>query len=193
MYCASVCQRFINHMMKSSNGNIFCVAGHLCGEFTGNRWIPHTKASDAELWCFFFICTRIDGWLRKQWWGWWFETLSCPLWRHCNEGFYWNYHPLFWFSLLTKSLVPCEFFNMTPKIVPIKWEENSKCQCRYRWHSLSLVGMSNWQSRVWWTTIGVNKYPGNIPLPRRCIVYKLNNLIDRSTLRSPGAPFTNMD
>ena len=24
----------------------------LCGEFTGPRWIPHTKASDAELWCF---------------------------------------------------------------------------------------------------------------------------------------------
>ena len=26
--------------------------GHLCGEFTGPRWIPHTKTSDAELWCF---------------------------------------------------------------------------------------------------------------------------------------------
>ena len=25
---------------------------YLCGEFTGPRWIPHTKASDAELWCF---------------------------------------------------------------------------------------------------------------------------------------------
>ena len=24
----------------------------LCGEFTGHRWIPRTKASDAELWCF---------------------------------------------------------------------------------------------------------------------------------------------
>ena len=25
----------------------------LCeGEFTGHRWIPLTKASDAELWCF---------------------------------------------------------------------------------------------------------------------------------------------
>ena len=24
----------------------------LCGEFTGQRWIPLTKASDAELWCF---------------------------------------------------------------------------------------------------------------------------------------------
>ena len=38
--------------MTSSNGNIFRVTGPLCGEFTGPRWIPLTKASDAKLWCF---------------------------------------------------------------------------------------------------------------------------------------------
>ena len=45
-----------NFMMTSSNGNIFRGTGHLCGEF---RWIPHTKASDAELWCVFFYVTVI--------------------------------------------------------------------------------------------------------------------------------------
>ena len=39
-------------MMTSSNGNIFRVTGHLCGEFSGPLWIPRTKARDAELWCF---------------------------------------------------------------------------------------------------------------------------------------------
>ena len=39
-------------MMTSSNGNIFRVTGLLWVEFTGHRWIPLTKASDAELWCF---------------------------------------------------------------------------------------------------------------------------------------------
>ena len=39
-------------MMTPSNGNIFCVTGHLCREFTGRWWIPCTKASNAELWCF---------------------------------------------------------------------------------------------------------------------------------------------
>ena len=39
-------------MMMSSNGSIFRVTGLLWGEFTGHRWIPLTKASDAELWCF---------------------------------------------------------------------------------------------------------------------------------------------
>ena len=32
-----------DHTMTSSNGNIFRVTGH--------RWIPLTKASDAEFWC----------------------------------------------------------------------------------------------------------------------------------------------
>ena len=30
----------------------FRVTGPLCGEFTGHRWIPLTKASVAELWYF---------------------------------------------------------------------------------------------------------------------------------------------
>ena len=36
-------------MMPSSNGNIFSVTGHLCGEFTGQRWITRTKPSDTEV------------------------------------------------------------------------------------------------------------------------------------------------
>ena len=32
-------------VMTWSNGNIFRVTGHLCGEFIGHRWIPRTKAS----------------------------------------------------------------------------------------------------------------------------------------------------
>ena len=42
-----------------------------------SRWIPHTKASDAELWCFLWS-------LSKQPWGWWFETPPWSLWRHRN-------------------------------------------------------------------------------------------------------------
>ena len=47
----NILHKFVPDMMTSSNGNIFRVTGHLCGEFTGPRWIPHTMASDAELWC----------------------------------------------------------------------------------------------------------------------------------------------
>ena len=38
--------------MTSSNGTIFRVTDTLWGESTVHRWIPVTKASDAELWCF---------------------------------------------------------------------------------------------------------------------------------------------
>ena len=53
------------YMMTSSNGNIFRVTGHLCGEFTGHRWIPDTKASEAEPLMFSLICAWINGWVNN--------------------------------------------------------------------------------------------------------------------------------
>ena len=32
-----------------------------------------------------FFDLHLNKWLSKQSWGWWFETLSCPLWRHNND------------------------------------------------------------------------------------------------------------
>ena len=52
------------YMMTSSNGNIFRVTGHLCGEFTGPLWVPRTKACDTELWYFFDL--RPNKRLNKQ-------------------------------------------------------------------------------------------------------------------------------
>ena len=54
------------NMMTSSNGNIFRVTGHLCGEFTGPRWIPHTMASDAGLWCYGGVNNGEAGDLRRH-------------------------------------------------------------------------------------------------------------------------------
>ena len=44
--------------MTSSNGNIFRATGPLCGDFTGHRWIPLTKATDAEFWCFLWSVAK---------------------------------------------------------------------------------------------------------------------------------------
>ena len=55
--------------MTSSNGNVFRVTGHCCGEFTGDWWIPSTKASDAKLCC--FLRSAPEERLIKQWLGWW--------------------------------------------------------------------------------------------------------------------------
>ena len=44
----------------------------------GNSPASVTRSFDV----FFDLC--LNKRLRKQSWGWWFETLSPPLWRHCN-------------------------------------------------------------------------------------------------------------
>ena len=48
------------------NGNTFRVTGPLCGEFTGHRCIPLTKASNAELWCFLWSAPWINGWVNNR-------------------------------------------------------------------------------------------------------------------------------
>ena len=70
---------YIYCMMTSSYGNIFRVTGPLCGEFTGDRWQwPVTRSFDV------LFDLRLNKRLSKQSGGWWFETSSHPLWRHCN-------------------------------------------------------------------------------------------------------------
>ena len=64
-------------MMTSSNGNIFRVTVN--GEFPSQR--PVTLSFDA------IFDLRLNKHLSKQSWGWWFETQSCSLWRHCNDKY----------------------------------------------------------------------------------------------------------
>ena len=68
--------------MTSSNGSIFRVTCLLWRESTGHRWIPLTKANDAELWL--FIWTAPEQGVAQQWRRWWFKTPSHSLWLYCN-------------------------------------------------------------------------------------------------------------
>ena len=63
-------------IMTSSNGNIFRVTG----PFPSQR--PMTRSFDV------FFDLRLNKRLSKQSWGWWFETPSGSIWRHCNELFF---------------------------------------------------------------------------------------------------------
>ena len=81
----------IDIMMTSSNGNIFRVTGPLCSEFTGRRWNPIKKASDAELWS----APWINGWvnnLRLEIW----DTIALimtSLWRTSTPALMSNHMP----------------------------------------------------------------------------------------------------
>ena len=82
-------------MMTSSIGNnIFRVTGHLCGEFIGPGEFPAQRPVTRSFDVFFDL--RLNKWLSKQSWGWWFEMLPCPLWCHCNVSgslqWYWDSH-----------------------------------------------------------------------------------------------------
>ena len=69
-------------MVTSSNGNIFRVTGHLCGEFTGPGEFPTQTPVTRHFDVFFDLC--LNKRLSKQSRGWWFETQSYPLWRQYN-------------------------------------------------------------------------------------------------------------
>ena len=78
-FTSFTCKSFFS-MMTSSNGNIFRVTGHLCGEFIGHHTQrPVTQSFDD------FFDLRLNKRFSKQSWGWWFETPWSSLWCHCNE------------------------------------------------------------------------------------------------------------
>ena len=67
------------HQMETFSALLATCAGNsrVPGEFPTQR--PVTGTFDV------FFDLRMNKRLCKQWRGWWFETLLCPLWRHHNE------------------------------------------------------------------------------------------------------------
>ena len=66
------------HQMDTGYALLALCAGHspVTGEFPAER--PLTRSFDV------FFDLRLNTWLSKQSWGWWFETQSHSFWRDCN-------------------------------------------------------------------------------------------------------------
>ena len=66
------------HQMETFSALLALCAGNSpgTGEFPTQRLV--TQSFDV------FFDLRLNKLLSKQSWGWWFETLPCPLWRHSN-------------------------------------------------------------------------------------------------------------
>ena len=66
------------HQMKTFSALLVICAGNspVPGEFHEQK--PVTQSFDV------FFDLHLNTWSNKQSWGWWFETLSHPLWRHCH-------------------------------------------------------------------------------------------------------------
>ena len=82
-----------SHQMETFSALLAICAGNspVPGEFPTQR--PVTRSFDV------FFDLRLNKRLSKQWRGWWFETQSCPLWRHRNANSgpdHWCYCPGWW-------------------------------------------------------------------------------------------------
>ena len=67
------------HQMETFSTLLSICAGNspVSGELPAQR--PVTRSFDV------FFDLRLNKRLSIQSWGWWFEMLSRPLWRHCND------------------------------------------------------------------------------------------------------------
>ena len=85
-YCTCRCSNtylyltWWRHQMETFSMLLAICAGNslVTGEFPAQR--PVMGSFDV------FFDLRLNKWLSKQSWGWWFETPSCPLWRHSNDS-----------------------------------------------------------------------------------------------------------
>ena len=70
-----------------------------------------------------FFGLRLNKWLSKQWWGWWFGTLSRPFWRHCNG------HVQFVATALLLA-------HQLHYLIYLKWQQ---WPCRYSMYELCMI------------------------------------------------------
>ena len=86
------------HQMETFSVLLDLCAGNslVTGEFPSQR--PMTRSFDV----FFDLC--LNNQLSQQSWGWWFETPSRSLWRHCNDPYHGT---VVWKLKLTGYLSAC--------------------------------------------------------------------------------------
>ena len=105
------------YRMTSSNGNIFRVTGHLCGEFTGPGEFPTQMPVMRSFDGFFDI--SLNKRLSKQPLGWGFETPSWSLWRHYNEHIVLRIISLHMASSQNEFLSGSKFVNIVSTITSL--------------------------------------------------------------------------
>ena len=109
-------------MTTSSNGNIFRVNRLVCVEFTGHRWVPPTKGSYAELWCFLWsaleeTAEQTNGtlaiWDAIAWWRhgnvpWnMHSALACFVWTFYRCIYRWSSNEWQWPTLIANWRCVC--------------------------------------------------------------------------------------
>ena len=152
------------HQMETFSALLALCAGNspVHGEFPTQR--PVTLSFDV------FFDMRLNKQLNKQTWGWWFERLSRPLWRHRNDKkSYCLYSDWsFWHSILRKvSLFKkkkddknnCSqndkvffIYKLWVSIfISIAWDHNHAISLSYTFYSF-------WHASYWWIPLRMWSY-----------------------------------
>ena len=113
---AETSETWWRHQMETFTDHL-CWESIVTGKFTTQR--PVTWRFDV------FFDLRLNKRLTEQSWGWWFDTLSRPLWRHCND--------IVLTQLLPKFRNPFEILQSVHEIVT-KWPI-TLCEIIQTWHS----------------------------------------------------------
>ena len=124
------------HQMEAFSALLAICAGNslVPGEFPAQR--PVTRSFNV------FFDLRLNKRLSKQSWGWWFETLPCTLWRHCNDKSY------------------CRSVTVDTQSANLRLRENSLW-----WNHrpvLMIFVVSNWQWSKWLREGAHNKFNQSI-------------------------------
>ena len=126
------------HQMETFSALLAICAGNspVSGEFPAQR--PVTRSFDV------FFDLRLNKRLSKQWWGWWFETPSRPLWRHWNV----RHNPVIPDSrrqirshltqLITLLYVRIEFWST---YVALSWKP-MQIILLFQWDDVSFIGFN---------------------------------------------------
>ena len=105
------------HQMDTFSALLAICAGNspVPGEFPTQR--PVTRSFDV------FFDLRLNKRLSEQSWGWWFETLSCSSWRHCNA----------WCQLIRhwRRRILSLWQLMATKLFRTLWKKYNTTICKY--------------------------------------------------------------
>ena len=152
------------HQMEIFSALLAICAGHLpvAGEFSAQR--PVTRSFDV------IFDMRLTKRLGKQWWGGWFETLSYPLWRHCNvtQTTWYNWISIFIILFIQQSI--CFAMDKT-RIGQIK--------ALFKWKYSGDVS-------PWILGPGQSRTITHMLAVRRCLKWKCGSLARISNVENPG-------
>ena len=151
------------HQMETFSALLAICAGNspVAGEFPTQR--PVTRSFDI------FFDLRLNKRLSKQSWGWWFETLSRPLWRHHNVEQKWPLEKYIQ-DVMPRNLFSNELHSWNDQSfltclqyqichMSIEFGESIECG-EHTVNSDSLIHSdTTWRHRTWSTLVQVINWP----------------------------------